>query len=93
MSGNALSATPVLGQSHTTSTTFIGDISLITNTPMTPTNTEKQNHYEVKTAMSPLTPKSTNSLNRNDNKNFDNHQYVSSSSRIISSSCLPKSGN
>jgi len=92
MSGNALSATPVPGQSQTTSTTFIGDISLVTNTPMTPTHQQQHQHYNDNAmVMSPLTPKSINSLNRSNCIN--NNQYVSSSSRIISSSCLPKAGN
>ncbi len=94
MSGNALSATPVPGQSQTTSATFIGDISLVTNTPITPTH--QQRHYinlNNAMVMSPLTPQSINSLNRSNNINCNNNQYVSSSSRIISSSCLPKAGN
>lgn len=87
ISGHTLSPTPVPSQSQTTSATFIGDISLVTNTPVTPMH--QMNYTSDANIMSsgrPLTPKSINtSLNRNN--------YISTSSRVISSSCLPKAGN
>jgi len=87
ISGHTLSPTP-MGHSQTTSATFIGDISLV-NSPITPTHQIHYNHghhHQHDGAMSPITPNSTNasSLNRN--------HYINSSSRIISSSMLPKAG-
>jgi len=94
ISGHTLSATPV-DHSNTTSATFIGDISLITNTPVTPTNQHHHHYNDVAmlSVVNPLTPKSATLSTASASSHLNKNQYISSSSRVISSSCLPRAGN
>ncbi len=95
VSGHTLSIIPG-GTTTSASGTFIGDISLITQTPSTPTNQNHQQYNDTPmlSVVNPLTPKSaTLSATPASHLNNNKTNYISSSSRIISSSCLSRAGN